>query len=218
MALANETPGSRVLDFGCGTGRLTVALANAGHVVTGVDPARASLAVARTKAGAKAVTWLEGTHDVLPEAKFDLIVMSSHVAQFFVDDLEWQQAISNFRRALIPGGRLVFDAYDPSARSWERWNPTDSLEQVRLPNGQPVTIWAEVISVHEPDVMYTIHYRFEEDGAHLLSRSTLRFRSESEWRVNLVRAGFEVETIYGSWDRSPIGPPNKELIVVARAA
>ena len=40
VGLVDETPRARVADLGCGTGRLTLALAAAGHPVTGVDPAR----------------------------------------------------------------------------------------------------------------------------------------------------------------------------------
>jgi 2-polyprenyl-3-methyl-5-hydroxy-6-metoxy-1,4-benzoquinol methylase len=40
LEFVNETPAARVADVGCGTGRLTVALAAAGHQVMGGDPAR----------------------------------------------------------------------------------------------------------------------------------------------------------------------------------
>jgi ubiquinone/menaquinone biosynthesis C-methylase UbiE len=67
FAFVNQTPSARVADLGCGTGRLTLALAAAGHQVTGVDPARASLAAARTKPDADRVTWIEGTAHALPD-------------------------------------------------------------------------------------------------------------------------------------------------------
>jgi 2-polyprenyl-3-methyl-5-hydroxy-6-metoxy-1,4-benzoquinol methylase len=89
MSVVGEAPAARVLDLGCGTGRLALARAAAGHAVTGVDPARASLDAARAKPGAGQVTWIEGTSPVLPGASFDVAVMTSHVVQFFVTDQEW---------------------------------------------------------------------------------------------------------------------------------
>ena len=55
-----------IVDVGCGTGNLAVRLAALGHTVIGVDPAAASLAVARTKPHADAVTWIEGDATALP--------------------------------------------------------------------------------------------------------------------------------------------------------
>ncbi len=70
--------------------------------MAGVDPARASLAAARAKPGADRVTWMEGTSAVLLHAAFDVAVMTSHVAQFFVTDEEWRQALADLHRALVP--------------------------------------------------------------------------------------------------------------------
>ena len=205
-----------MLDFGCGTGRLTIALAAAGYRVTGVDPASNSLEVARAKPFADRVTWREGSQEVLPSASFDLIVMNSHVAQFLVTDLEWTQALTSFRQALVPGGRLAFDSRDPNARGWEAWNPLDSRERVVLPDGRTVEIWTEVVELIGENVTFVIHYCFDS-GEELLSRNTLRFRSQQELESSLNAAGFEVEQIFGGWNRKPIGHQDGEFIVVARA-
>jgi len=215
LSVVGETPAARVADLGCGTGRLALGLAAAGHAVTGVDPARASLAAARAKPGSERVRWIEGTSAALPAAAFDVTVMTSHVAQFFVSDREWHRTLTDVRRALVPGGRLTFDSRDPRARGWERWNPADSRREVRLPDGQQVTTWAEVDAVGDGQVSFTIRYRFPD--AELRSTGTLRFRDEAELRSSLQEAGFTVEQIYGGWHREPVGAADGELLVIARA-
>jgi ubiquinone/menaquinone biosynthesis C-methylase UbiE len=194
LAIAAETPGSRVLDLGCGTGRLTAALAAAGHDVTGVDPAGAMLAVARTKAGAERVHWIEGTAAAAPAASFDLALMTSHVAQVFVDDAAWSATLRHLARALVPGGRLAFDSRDPAARAWESWDG--------------------VTSVREGTVFFTSRNELP-DGSVLAVDSILRFRTEPELRDSLELAGFTVDAMYGSWSREPSGGGDGELIVVA---
>lgn len=216
LSVVSEMAAARVLDLGCGTGRLALGMAAAGHTVTGMDPARASLEAARAKPGASHVTWIEGTSRALPHSSFDVVVMTSHVAQFFVSDNEWRLTLADLKRALVPGGRLAFDARDPLARGWDRWNPAESRRRVPLPDGRVVTVWTEVTAVRDGAVSSAIHYAFPE-GEELLSTATLRFRPEAEVRSALREAGFTVEQIYGGWNREPVGAGDGELLVIARA-
>ena len=61
---AEEFRARRVLDIGCGTGVFALLLAVRGIEVVGVDPARASLDVARAKPGADRVRWTAATPPV----------------------------------------------------------------------------------------------------------------------------------------------------------
>ncbi|MGW5668833.1 class I SAM-dependent methyltransferase [Micromonospora sp. NPDC003776] len=218
LRLAAETPGARVVDLGCGTGRLTLALAAAGHPVTGVEPARAALDAARAKPGAGRVTWIEGTAADLPDAAFDLALLTSHVAQEIRDDTEWGRTLADLRRALVDGGRLAFDSRDPAARRWERWNPTDSRRRLVLPDGTTVDAWTELTEVRDSLVRFRHHYVLP-DGEELHSPGALRFRTGPELRAALTTAGFTVERSYGGWAGEPVGASDDgELIVVARAS
>ena len=215
VALAGEAPGSRVLDLGCGTGRLALRLAAVGHHVTGIDPSAVSLAAARGKPFAERVRWIEGTAEASPASAFDLALMTGHVAQFLVIDQEWTDALRALRRALLPGGRLAFHVYDPAARAWEKWNPRDSRRQVVLRDGSTVAIWTEVTALGEDTVSFTRHYRFS-DGEQLRSDSTLRFWSEARLRATLADAGFTIERLHGGWRGQPVGAGDGELVMVAR--
>ena len=60
VALVDELGARSVLDIGCGTGVFALLLAARGCDVVGVDPAGASVDVARAKPGADAVRWVVG--------------------------------------------------------------------------------------------------------------------------------------------------------------
>ena len=66
VALAEELGARCIVDIGCGTGALAVQLAAMGFNVVGVDPAGASLDVARAKPFAERVAWVHGDASALP--------------------------------------------------------------------------------------------------------------------------------------------------------
>src|SRR6266480_2179865 len=84
IELAREVAPADVIDLGCGTGRLALALSAHGHSVTAVDPSAPMLGVARSKPGATEVRWIEGDADDLEGLHADLVLLTGHVAQFFL--------------------------------------------------------------------------------------------------------------------------------------
>jgi SAM-dependent methyltransferase len=222
LELANATPHRRVLDLGCGTGRLTTALAAAGHIVTGVDPDKGALEAAARKPHGEKVGWLVGTSSALLQgAAFDLALMTGHVAQAIVGAEEWAETLADLHRVLVPGGTLAFDSRDPDAHAWKRWNPDDSRAQMELPDGSRVEGWYEVLDVAPSAdggltiVTFDDHGVFP-GGVHETTTASLAFRTERRLREDLTRAGFMVERVDGGWHREPVGAGVGELVVVAR--
>lgn len=222
LGLASSAGHRRVLDLGCGTGRLTTALAAAGHIVTGVDPDAGALQAAARKPHGEKVGWLVGTSSALLQgAAFDLALMTGHVAQAIVGAEDWAETLADLHRVLVPGGRLAFDSRDPQARAWERWNPQDSRGETQLPDGARIQGWYEVTDVDESAAGGVTLVTFEDhgifpDGAHEIATATLAFRTEQRLREDLTRVGFTVEHVFGGWHREPVGAGVGELVVVAR--
>jgi SAM-dependent methyltransferase len=226
LALVGGRAESRVLDLGCGTGRLTLALAAAGHRVTGIDPDGAAVAAARRKPGAEGVVWVVGTSEQIPPgAGFDAALMTAHVAQAIADEEMWRGTLDDLHAALVPGGLLAFDSRDPGRRGWERWNPDDSRGTVTLPDGAEAEVWHEVAGVEEsgadddaPDrwLVHLAEHTVLPGGEHVVDEGELVFRSEARLRADLAAAGFVVEQVYGGWDRQPVGEGAGELVVLAR--
>ena len=210
-AIAREFQARTVLDVGCGTGTLACVLAGDGLDVVAVDPAAASLDVARRKPGADRVGWIVGDATSLPPAlEADLATMTGNVAQVFVRDADWHATLAGIRNALAPSGRLVFETRDPAKRAWKNWTRERSLRRVEISGIGRVTSWVEVTEVSPPLVSFRWTFEFEDDGAVLSSDSTLRFRERSEIEASLAQAGLRLLDVRDAPDR-----PGKEFVFVA---
>ena len=211
VAIVEELGGRSILDIGCGTGTFACMLAARGIDVTAVDPAAASLDVARGKPGADAVRWIHGDATCLPPLKVDLVTMTANVAQVFLTDDDWTRTLLGARKALGPGGRLVFETRDPSRRGWEEWTREQTLASTDIPGEGEVQTWSDVLDVAEPLVTFRQHFRFSSDGVLMTSDSTLRFRGRGELESSLESAGYVVEEVRDAADR-----PGREFVFIAR--
>lgn len=206
-----EEVGARsVLDVGCGTGTFACMLAERGKEVVAVDPAAASLDVARRKPGADRVRWVLGDATTLPALGVDLATMTANVAQVFVTDEEWTAALEGIHGALRPGGVLVFETRDPARKAWLEWTRADSYQRVEIPGIGWVQSWHDLTDVALPLVSFRSTLVFESDGAVLTSDSTLRFRERAEVEHSLRQAGYTVKEVRGAPDR-----PGRELVFLA---
>ena len=122
VEVAAPEPGETVLDVGCGTGAVALAIAETGvRDVTGIDPSPSMIDLARrkaTKTGSDA-TFQVGVIEDLPfdAASFDLVT-SSLMLHHLPADLK-RAGLAEVRRVLKPGGRFV--VMDFAHESHSRW-------------------------------------------------------------------------------------------------
>ena len=214
-AMVEEFGARSVLDIGCGTGTGTFAclLARRGIDVVAVDPAVASLDVARGKPFADRVTWRLGDATTLPPLQVDLATMTANVAQVFLADAEWLATLRGIHTALRPGGRLVFETRDPARQAWREWTPERTRSTRHIPGVGQVSEWYEVLDVDGPFVTFRSVNEFASDGSVVPSVSTLRFRDRQEIERSLVDSGYVLDEVRDAPDR-----PGREFVFVARRA
>lgn len=212
LAMVDEFGARSVLDLGCGAGVFALLLAGREIEVIGVDPAGASLEVARGKPGAERVTWIHGDASAIPASvSVDAVTMTANVAQVFLTDDDWLATLAAIHAALRPGGTLIFETRDPGRRAWEEWTKERTKSTTDIPGVGRVTDWVKVTGVDGELVTFESPNVFEADGTVITSRSTLRFRTRAEVEASLDASGFAVDEVRDAPDR-----PGREMVFVAR--
>jgi SAM-dependent methyltransferase len=210
LSIAGKLGAERVLDVGCGTGCLAILLAESGRTVMGVDPAGASLEVAKAKDAIATIAWVHGDAVAMPPFDADLAVMTGNVAQVFLTDEDWARALKGIHAALRPRGYLVFETRRPEWRAWEEWAAGTGQLVIDIPGIGPVQQCSEVTGVSLPFVSLRSTYTFLADGAVITSNSTLRFRSRDEVESSLAAHGYRVLDVRQAPDRA-----GREFVFVA---
>ncbi|MDZ7344663.1 MAG: methyltransferase domain-containing protein [candidate division KSB1 bacterium] len=221
MARQGQGP---ILEAGCGTGRITLALAETAHEIHGLDASPMMLGILRDKLAGRPRLSLH-----LHEGDMRTFVMEKKFAQIFVpfraflhlDTIEDQlTTLRNFHRHLLAEGRLIIDIFAPSYELMSRDKRCTTLPAQRLPDGRIVTVSDHTTYTHREqrlDVERHIDI-ISPDGTlrRHLEHFHLRYLFRYEMELLLRTAGFRLETVYGDFDRRPYDYYSGEMIFVAR--
>jgi SAM-dependent methyltransferase len=227
--LADET-GGPVLELGCGTGRVAIPLAEAGHTVVGLDRSVHMLAIAERKRAAlpapvrRRVRFVEGDmRDVSLGRRFGLVFAAFRVFMSLLDPAAQRSTLASVRRHLRPGGILALDLFDPllGRLAPDAPQPPDELE-VRHPVTGRLVRRVAFDRVNDPlHQRFVLRFRFteSEDAGRVVREEVeqleLRWTFRQELWHLLELEGFEPVAEYSDYAGAPPAY-GAEIIAVAR--
>jgi SAM-dependent methyltransferase len=196
-----------VVELGVGTGRIAVPIASEGIRVIGVDSSPGMLEVCRERAESAGVAGLVelrlgdlGSPPISERVELVLCPFRSYL--HLRTDEERLEALHAARELLVPGGRLIFDVFAPGA------------DDIAETHGR----WLE----REPEIFERADWDTDARTLTLSVRGpsgeatmALAWLSADEWRALVERAGFEVEALYGWFDRRPFRG-GEDMVWIAR--
>jgi len=234
--------GQGVLELGCGTGRVTIPIAAAGVDVVGLDSSPAMLEVARRKAGDPAnPRWVQGDMaDFRLEQRFGLVIIPFRSFLLLLTVEEQKGCLACIHEHLVEGGRLALNIFNPSILAiagWlgerqERWERVqDRIRFAESGNAAP----GQTDAAQGPGKERWVNRRYSpasqelnetraevelsDEGA-VIQRVERNLRLRWVYRYEmehlLALAGFEVEALYGWFDRAPFTDESDEIVWVAR--
>ncbi len=231
VEMATES-GGPMLEIGCGTGRVLIPTARAGIEIVGLDLSPAMLSVCRRKLESESgavqarVRLVEGDmRHFHVGGEFALATMPFRSFQHLIAVDEQTACLRGVHRHLADGGRLILDLFNPDLKRLtdEKYLEHREAEpEFTMPDGRKVVRVARNLSrnLFEQTVEVELaHNVTHPDGRKEApaQRLTLRYFFRFEIEHLLARTGFEVERLYGDYDRSPFGAKEPgEMIFVAR--
>jgi SAM-dependent methyltransferase len=200
--------GGPVVELGVGTGRIAIPTAGAGIDVIGVDSSQGMLDVCAEqarRAGVDARLDLRLGDLLRPpvDERVPLVTCPFRAYLHLVDDEERAAGLRAAHDLLLPAGRLVFDVFAPGSDDIAE---TDGRWIEREPGIYERADWdlqAQVL---------TLSVKNEASE----STMTLSWLEPARWQALLAEAGFDVEAVYGWFDRRPYAGGEDTVFVATK--
>lgn len=196
-----DLKGRSILDVGCGTGTLALALAKKGAKVTGIDLSHEmiEIAIKRAEDAHLLIEWKQqNMMDMMSDHLFDAVVITIDSLNYLQDEAALRQTLRHVYDVLTPGGILLFDVHS-------LYKMAVLLEEAPFTydDGEVTYLWETTEGNAPFSVRSRLIFFVQED-----QQRYRRFEELHEQRtfpipeyVNfLMEAGFSVERVFADWD------------------
>ena len=213
-----------VLELGCGTGRILIPTARAGIAIAGLDGSREMLARCRQNLAAESpavqrlVTLQQGdVRDFTLGQTYRLITAPFRVVQQLITVEDQLRFLAAARRHLVPGGRLVFDVFNPyfSAMTGADGEEHEDTAALHLPDGRVFRRTFRIARVRWVEQTSEIELIYYVGDQRYVQAFEMRWFLRAELEHLVARAGLKLVAIHGDFNRGPLVDGAPEQIVVA---
>lgn len=210
-----------VLELGCGTGRVTIPLAQNGVDITGLDVVPVMLERAKQKAGTLPIQWViaDGRAFQLNRS-FRLIFETGSVFQHILTRPDQEAFLAQVRKHLESDGRFIANLVFPhlerltSVETEKEWFTYENYA------GQEVRVSGTEHYDPIQQVKIETAYRrwVDNKGQKILKIAplSLRYTFPQEMEALLHYNGFQVLEKFGDWDSSPLTGTSRNMIFVCK--
>jgi SAM-dependent methyltransferase len=228
--------GGPVLELGCGSGRLLLPLARAGHLVTGLDHSRAMLALAWQRLAAEPpavqsrVRLVEGDIAVpgVDQAKLANedgrygLIFAGYNTFMHLKRPEMRVALRRAVGWLRAGGRLFLDLSNPFILASADDAPILKLENV-LRDPQTGNVVKQLSAQRLDAAGQVLHVTWAFDAGDDPTRRSMVemdyfYYYPHEWELVLAQAGLRLVSLFGDYDGAPFGEDSARLLLIGSPA
>lgn len=217
--LAAESAGP-VLELGCGTGRITIPLAQSSAEIVGLDREPAMLDHARAKAtqAGVGVEFVQGdAREFELGRKFGLILFPNNSLSHLLVRPDIESCFRSVRKHLKPGGRFVIEVFTPLGKFLLR-DPKESyrIGEFEDPDGGgPIVMWETGWYDPATQIKHSIcQYERQRTGEKWDAVLELRMFYPQEIDALVEYNGFRIEAKYGDFEGTPFGPGSGKQVIV----
>ena len=216
----------RILELGCGTGRVTRLLAADGHWLVGVDLSPAMLTVAKSKPStgpAPLYACMDITRLGLA-GRFDAVIIPYNTLNLLTEPNAINRCLEGVRALLSAGGRLLAQVHVPDQELRDQ-APAKRFQFsiMEQPDGSKVI--KESIRRFDPHACreeiidrYRLRFRPGQPDEDWQYAYTILGRQPAWWFDRLSSHGFTVTTICGDYDLSPFDAARHTTLLLATAS
>lgn len=215
LALEQHGP---VLDLCCGTGIVTVPLADTGLNVVGVDISAAMLETAKAKTKGDNPTFVLGDAlEFTTTQRFGLVLMTGNAFQCFLTERDIRALLANVYKCLRSGGVFIFDTRLPEGHDFTLDDDFQLWSEYQDAAGNPVRFFAKQAAFDAEQGV--LHYEMQDvfaDGTVKPSTETLKFTPLPRLLELLQGAGLEVTSRYQNWLLEPFEEGGAAVVLEAK--